>query len=98
MIRYQGSSYSVPPAHAGQPVMVSASAGQIVIAAGDTIVAEHRQAQRPGQCIVDREHLAELWRITNERVTLPDDAPRWTVRFDEAVATTPLVRYEEVVA
>lgn len=98
MVRFGGSSYSVPPEHAGRPVTVAADAGQVIVRAGDTIVAEHRRAERAGQCIVDKEHLAELWRITNERITLPDDAPRWHMRFDQSVATTPLATFEEVVA
>lgn len=98
MVRFRGSSYSVPPTHAGQPVMVAADAGHVIVTVDDAIIAEHREAERPGQCIVDRDHLADLWKITNERVPLPDDAPRWTVRFDDAVATTPLTTYEEVVA
>lgn len=98
MVRFGGSAYSVPPEHAGRPVMVAADAGRIVVRAGDTIVAEHRQAERPGQCIVEKEHLAELWRITNERLKVPDDAPRWRVRFDQSVATTPLATFEEVLA
>jgi transposase len=96
MVRFQGSSYSVPPAHAGRPVMVAADAGHVIVTVDDAIVAEHRQAERPGQCIVERDHLAELWKITNERIALPADAPRWHIRFDEAVATTPLATYEEV--
>ena len=85
MVRFRGSSYSVPPSHAGQPVMVAADGGHVVVTVDDMIIAE-------------RDHLAELRKITNERVPLPDDAPRWTVRFDQAVATTPLTTCEEVVA
>jgi len=98
MVRFGGSAYSVPPEHAGRTVTVAADAGQVIVKVNDSIVAEHRQATQPGQCIVEREHLAELWRITNERVALPDDAPRWTLRFDQAVATTPLTTFEEAFA
>lgn len=98
MIHFQDSTYSVPPIHAGNSVMVNADAGQITVMAGDTIIAEHHQAERPGQCIVDREHIQEVWKLTNEHVPFPKDAPRWKVSFSGSVETTPLVTYEEVVA
>jgi transposase len=75
MVHYQGSRYSVPPAYAGQSVEVAACGGQIIIRTADTVIAEHREAARPGQCIVTREHLAELWKITCEQVKPPSDKP-----------------------
>jgi transposase len=75
LVHYQGSRYSVPPAYAGQPVEVAACGGHIVIRTADTVIAEHRQAARPGQCIVAREHLTELWKITYEQVKPPIDKP-----------------------
>lgn len=71
MVHYRGSRYSVPPAFAGKPVEVAAAGGQIVIRAGDAVIAEHREAAQPGQCIAAREHIAELWRITHEQVARP---------------------------
>ena len=71
MVHYRGSRYSVPPAFAGRPVEVAAAGGQIVIRAGDAVIAEHREAAQPGQCIAAREHIAELWRITHEQVARP---------------------------
>jgi hypothetical protein len=85
----------VPPAYAGRPVEVAACGGQIVIRCGDLVLAEHRQAARPGQCVVAREHLAELWKVTCEHVKPPTDralsltAPPEVVRAD-------LRRFEEV--
>jgi transposase len=76
MIHFQGSRYSVPPQFAGQAVQVAADAGQIVVRAGDAIIAEHRQATKAGQCIVDKEHLAELWKVTQEQIPSPPHA-RW---------------------
>lgn len=96
MIRFRGSRYSVPPAYAGQCVQVVAEGGQIVVRAGDAIIAEHRQAQQPGQCIVEKDHLAELWRLTEQQVRPPEDAPAWHVHFDQQVSTTPLSVFEEV--
>ncbi len=71
MVHYRGSRYSVPPAFAGRPVEVAAGGGQIVIRAGEAIIAEHREAAQTGQCIAAREHIAELWRITDEPVARP---------------------------
>lgn len=71
MVHFRGSRYSVPPAFAGTPVEVAAAGGQIIIRAGDAVIAEHREAAQPGQCIAAREHIAELWRITHEQVARP---------------------------
>ena len=92
----QGSRYSVPPEYAGQAVHVAASGGQILVKAADTVIAEHREALQPGQCIVEKDHLAELWKITQQQIQPPPDAQRWQVTFDQSVQQTPLTRFEEV--
>lgn len=71
MVSYEGNRYSVPPRHAGQAVHVSALGGQIVIRLGETVIAEHREATEPGQCITAREHMAELWKFTDAHVRRP---------------------------
>lgn len=76
MIRFQGSQYSVPPDYAGRHVQVVAEGGQIFVRADDAIIAEHRQAHGRGQCIVNKDHLAELWKLTQQQVPVADDAPR----------------------
>lgn len=98
MVQFHGSRYSVPPEFAGRSVQVAAEGGQIFVRLGDTVIAEHRQAQRPGLCVVEKDHLAQLWKLTQQQVRLPDDSPRWHVRFDHAVQTTPLTTFEEVLA
>jgi transposase InsO family protein len=95
MVHYQGSRYSVPPAYAGQVVEVASCGGQIVIRTADTVIAEHRQAARPGQCIVAREHLAELWKITCEQVKPPSDKPRLLIAAPD-VLRVDLRSFEEV--
>jgi transposase len=95
MVHYRGSRYSVPPAFAGKPVEVAAAGGQIVIRAGDAVIAEHREAARPGQCIAAREHIAELWRITHEQVARPPRPDRGPVAGPE-VQRVDLRVYEEV--
>jgi hypothetical protein len=66
MVHFQGSRYSAPPEYAGKTVEVGAGGGQVTIRLDDAILAEHRQATAAGQCIVQREHLAELWKITQQ--------------------------------
>ena len=95
MVHYRGSRYSVPPGFAGKPVEVAAAGGQVVIRCGDVVVAEHREAALPGQCIAAREHIAELWRITHERVAAPPRPERSLVATPE-VQRVDLRIYEEV--
>ncbi len=95
MVHYQGSRYSVPPEYAGKTVQIAASGGQITVCLGDCVIAEHRQAATAGQSIVEKEHLAELWKITERQVQVPEDK-RWQIRFEQAVQQMPLSRFEEV--
>jgi len=99
-VHYQGSRYSVPPAFAGQKVNVSVDGGFLKIVAGQDLVAEHRQAMRGGQLIVAREHLAELWKLTNEQTAAPrhDERERWHLRLTQPVERVPLSVYEKVVS
>jgi len=96
MVHYRGSRYSVPPAFAGQPVEVVALGGQIVIRSGDVVIAEHRAAAQPGQCIAAREHIAELWKITDQQIRRPVGAHRPIIAAD--VQRIDLRLYEEVTA
>ncbi len=95
LVHYQGSRYSVPPAYAGQSVEVAACGGQIVIRTADTVIAEHRQAAQLGQCVVAREHLAELWKITCEQIKPPSDKPMSLTAAPE-VLRLDLRSFEEV--
>jgi len=97
LVHYRGSRYSVPPAYAGQAVEVSAFGGQIIIRAADSLIAEHREAIRPGQCIVAREHLAELWKITAEQIQPPREQPMVLTAPPE-VLRVDLRSFEEVLA
>jgi hypothetical protein len=96
MVTYEGSRYSVPPTFAGRAVRVSALGGQVVIRAGETVIAEHREAAEPGQCVARPEHVAELWKFTNEQVRRP---PRPAPLIAAApVQRVDLALYEEVTA
>lgn len=94
---YDGSRYTVPPAFAGQAVSVSALGGQVVIRAGDAVIAEHREAAGPGQCVADPAHIAELWRFTNEHVRRPPH-PAAPLIAAAPVQRVDLGLYEEVTA
>jgi hypothetical protein len=78
-------------------VHVAADAGQIIVRAGDMIIAEHRQAVKAGQCIVERELLIELWKVTQEQIK-PPPRTRWQITFEQSVQQMPLASFEEVCA
>lgn len=97
MVHYQGSRYSVPPAYAGQTVAVASRGGQIYVRCGDTIIAEHRAALKSGQCIVAKDHLAQLWKLTEQQVAVPKPptGDRWHLLCAPTVEAMPLSRFEE---
>ena len=59
--------YSVPPDYIGQPIIVVLGEQKVTVRQGQTIIATHRPADRPGACVADPEHLAVLWRRTVPR-------------------------------
>lgn len=93
LVHFRGSRYSVPPAYSGRPVEVAASGQVVRVRAGDVVIAEHREAAARGQCVVDKEHLAELWRVTNEQTARP---PAGGTAVGPDVMRADLGRYEEV--
>lgn len=95
MVHFRGSRYSVPPEFAGRTVEVSAAGGQIVVRSDDLVIAEHQAATRPGQCVVEREHLERLWQLTIDRVPAP---PAREMRAEPEVARCDLRTFEEVLA
>ena len=71
-----------------------------MVRAGDSIIAEHREALKAGQAIMAREHLAELWRLTAEQTAVPaaPDGQRWHLLSATEVEQVPLRRFEEAAA
>ena len=63
----------------------------------ETVIAEHREALKTGQSIVDKEHLAELWKLIDEQTKEPT-RPSWELTFKQAVEQVPLARFEGVTA
>ncbi len=94
-VSFNRSRYSVPPTFIGKPVEIVALNGTIQIRCADAIIAEHLQANAPGQTIMNHEHIEELWRMTLDRVPLRGTR-HCNVRLDESVDACPLSRYEEV--
>jgi hypothetical protein len=103
-VHFNGSRYSVPPVLAGLPVWIEAHGGRVTVSMAKeakTAVAEHREAVKPGQAIVAREHLAELWRITAEQTALPATEatkPRWHLLAATEVAKASLSTFEALTA
>jgi transposase InsO family protein len=94
-VRFDRRRYSVPPAYAGQDLLVGRRGEQIVVRSGDCVVAEHHVGARAGDCVADPEHVAALWTLTLGR-TASEIVPKWDVRFASSVQARPLSVYEEV--
>lgn len=91
-VRLERCRYSVPPQYVGKKVIVLQQDRQIQVRLGDVIIAEHPAAPSPGACVVNKEHIAALWRESLARSPFPEP----TVRFTDAesVEIRPLSFYE----
>jgi transposase len=93
-VRFDRSSYSVPPRHVGQKVFVEAYADHIVVRAGSLIIAEHERSKFAGACVADAEHVAAMWKLS---LAQPAQArPHWQQVWQDSVAAVSLTSYEEV--
>jgi transposase len=96
------SRYSAPPERVGQTLIVEEAGQQVILRAGDVVVAEHRASAIPGACVVQREHVEALWQLTlgDARAPAagarPPAPPPWRLTFQDGVAVTPLAAYEAV--
>jgi transposase len=101
-VHLEGSRYSTPPEHVGQPVLVEQGENRITIRRGDRVVAEHPRATRRGECVVDRAHVAAFWKLampsgpTGSAPAEPRPPRRVAVSFTDGVEQTPLSVYEVV--
>jgi transposase len=93
-IHYEQSRYSVPPKHVGQRVIVEDLGQKIVVRTREMIVTEHPKASKPGQCVVAKEHVEALWKLSLLRPMPP--TPKWQMTFDSIVQAIPLSVYQEV--
>jgi transposase len=96
MVSFRASRYSVPPQYVGRQVTVelTSEGGSVLIRSGDVIVAEHQPASRRGESVMDRKHLAELWKLAMQRTPVP--LPHWKLNFDHAVEAAPLEQYQRL--
>jgi transposase len=92
-VRFAGSRYSLPPEHAGKPVLIGHQEQQIVIRVADMIVAQHAPAPRNGACVADPVHLESLWKLSLASSAPPP--PNWQLTFSQEVQATPLTVYQE---
>lgn len=97
-VRLERSRYSVPPQFVGKKVLVVQREQQIEVRLGDLIIAEHRAALSPGECVVKKEHVEAMWRESLSRTPTPVPKVRFSALETEAVVVRPLSLYEEVAA
>jgi len=95
-VRFDRSRYTIPPEHAGKPVVVEAFTEKIIIRSGDLIIAEHQRATQSDSFITRPEHVAALWQLSLQKPA--PAAPNWQLSFSDAVAVTPLAAYEQTAA
>ena len=97
-VHLASSRYSVPPEHIGGRVVVEQKEAQIVIRRGDVILAEHPLAPKPGSCLVKKEHVDALWRLTVEQKPLAakEGKQQFETVVADVVATRSLTVYEEM--
>ncbi len=98
MVLYHKSHYSVPAIAVGQKVVVEAQGQRIAIRLADTIIAEHRRAEKQGQRIELEAHTRERWySVLTEAAQARTASPTWYIgRAAPSVQTRPLAQYEEV--
>jgi hypothetical protein len=60
LVRYRGVDYSVPTAHAHQPVLVKGFVEEVVVLAGAEVIARHRRAYEKGGLVLDPLHYLAL--------------------------------------
>lgn len=92
--------YSVPPEYIGQQVIVAVGEQKVTVRLGQTVVATHRPAERPGACVADPDHMAALWRKTVPQEVLEAAAagqanPANARRDELAPQVRPLSVYQE---
>ena len=96
-IHYEGSRYSVAPEHVGATLVVEEGEQHLRVRKRDLIIAEHQRAAKPGSCVVQKEHLEALWRLTvlNESSVPQAYSARQLPTLMDGVAARPLSTYAE---
>jgi transposase len=97
-VHWERSRYSAPPEQVGKTLVVEAGAHTVTLRSADLVIAEHPRAEQPGSCVVRKEHVAAFWKLSLPGSSEPPSVPAWQLTFQDAVAVTPLSRYEELAA
>jgi transposase len=95
-VHFAGSRYSVPPAVVGQRVVVECGETKIRVRLGEVVIAEHAPASKPGECVANPEHIAEMWKYTLSRQIRNLPPPVSDSILFQTVQQTALSVYEEV--
>jgi hypothetical protein len=95
-VHYAGSRYSVDPKAVGKTVLVEQNEQQIRVKSVDLIIAEHSISNKKNADVINPEHLAEMWKLSLGNAPIPS-SKKLQVMFNQQVAVTPLVRYEEAI-
>lgn len=96
-IHFDGSRYSVAPEYVGAQLVVEEGEQHLRVRKRDLIIAEHQRAPKPGSCMVQKEHLEALWRLTllNETSVPAASSARQLPMLTDGVAARPLSAYAE---
>ena len=95
-VHYLGSRYSVEPKAVGKTVLIEQDEQIIRVKSADLIIAEHYLSAKKNAEIINPEHQAEMWKLSLGNAPVPS-SKKLQVMFNQEVAVTPLVLYEEVI-
>jgi transposase len=95
-VNYLGSRYSVEPKAVGKTVLIEQDEQIIRVKSEDLIIAEHFVSVKKNAEIINPEHQSQMWKLSLGKTLIPS-SKKLQVMFNQQVAVTPLVRYEEVI-
>lgn len=95
-VHYLGSRYSVKPEAVGKTVLVEHDEQIIRVKSADMVIAEHHVSERKNAEVINRDHLAEMWKLSLGKRAVPS-SKKLQVLFENKVAVTALQTYEEVI-
>lgn len=95
-VHYAGSRYSVDPKAVGKTVLVEQDEQIVRVKSANLIIAEHAISGKKNADVINPEHLAEMWKLSLGNTPIPS-SKKMQVMFNQQVAVTPLVKYEEAI-
>jgi transposase len=93
-VTYDRSRYSIPADIAGKEVVIEHDKHSVRIICSDMIVAEHKKADKANMTVSQKEHLAEMWKLTLGESQTPGRS--WFFKSEDNVESRSLNIYEEV--